>query len=51
MVDVVQIIFYLICIGVMLLVGNVMWVSRNLLKRQLEQIELEIQKIKPKSEE
>lgn len=46
MVNVLQVIFYLSCIGVMCLTGNMLWHSRKLMKRQREQVELQIEKLK-----
>lgn len=50
MVDVLQAIFYLICIGVMCLTGNMLFHSRKLIKRQREEVELRIKKLKSEME-
>lgn len=46
MVDVVQVIFHIVLIGVMCLAANMLWHSRKLMKRQIEETELRIQKLK-----
>lgn len=51
MVDILQSIFYLFSIGVMILLGNMLWHVRKLTKRQLEQVELQINKTKPQIKE
>ncbi|CDF99150.1 hypothetical protein [Avibacterium paragallinarum] len=51
MVDLLQVIFYLICIGVMCLVGNVMYESKKLLKRQQDQVERQIKKLQSDNKE
>ncbi|MFQ1023252.1 hypothetical protein ACU6T4_07865 [Avibacterium paragallinarum] len=51
MVDVLEVIFYLICIGVMCLVGNVMYESKKLLKRQQDQVEMQIKKLQSDNKE
>lgn len=50
MVEVLQVIFYLICICVMSLTGNMLFHSRKLIKRQQEVEELRIKKLKSEME-
>ena len=46
MVDVVQVVFHIVLTLVMCLAANMLWLSRNLTKRQIEEVELRIQKLK-----
>ena len=46
MVDVVQVVFHVVITLVMCLAANMLWFSRKLTKRQIEEVELRIQKLK-----
>lgn len=46
MADIVQVIFHVVLSGVMCLSANMLWHSRKLMKRQIEEVELRIQKLK-----
>ncbi|CAM3864224.1 DUF1378 domain-containing protein [Avibacterium endocarditidis] len=51
MVDVLEVIFYLICIGIMCLSGNMLYESRKLIKRQQDKVEMQIKKLQSDNKE